>query len=269
MIFEKMTQTDWNQRLRRAEDLLERSSPRLEVLAFYAQILRLQQQMGESLASQSTSMPSLDGPLRVQLDVEFAFRWLPGLLDVVQKHGPAKLAQEAARIGTSADSDQRRLLVDSLRQEHTASYAPQSFFARVLFQPCAAFLASRRPPMGASGVSCPMCGSLPQLAVLRPEGDGGKRHLACSLCLTEWEFRRIICPICQEVDPYKLPRYTAEDPIAVRVEACDTCKAYLKSFDMTIDGLLVPEVDEIATVHLDVWAAEAGYHKIQLNLLGF
>ena len=114
-----------------------------------------------------------------------------------------------------------------------------------------------------------MCGSQPQLAVLRPEGDGGKRHLACSLCLTEWEFRRIICPVCEEMDPTKLPRYSAEEPIAVRVEACDTCKSYLKSFDMTVDGLMVPEVDEIATVALDVWAAEHGYHKIQLNLLGF
>ena len=105
--------------------------------------------------------------------------------------------------------------------------------------------------------------------MLRPEGDGGKRHLACSLCLTEWEFRRIICPVCEEVDPFKLPRYSAEDPIAVRVDACDTCKSYLKSFDMTVDGLMVPEVDEIATVPLDLWAAEHGYHKFQLNLLGF
>jgi FdhE protein len=124
-------------------------------------------------------------------------------------------------------------------------------------------------PSNYSASSCPLCGSKPQLAVLRPEGDGGKRHLACSLCLVEWEYRRIVCPVCDEVDYAKLPRYTVEEPIAVRVEACDTCKNYQKSFDMTVDGLMVPEVDEMATVALDVWAAGQGYHKIQLNLLGF
>ena len=25
-------------------------------------------------------------------------------------------------------------------------------------------------------------------------GDGGKRSLICSLCATEWDFRRIVCP---------------------------------------------------------------------------
>lgn len=269
MTFEKMNQGNWDQRVRRAEDLLDRSRARSEVLIFYARILALQQQMGGSLASASRPQLPLDGSLRDHLDLEFAVRWLPSLLDLVQNHGPAKLSEEAKRIRTSTGDDQRQLLLNFLRQEQTVDYAPQSLFARVLFQPYAAFLASQRQPTEYSGASCPICGSQPQLAVLRPEGDGGKRHLACPLCLTEWEFRRIICPICAEVDPNQLPRYTAEDPTAVRVEACDTCKSYLKSFDMTVDGLLVPEVDEIATVHLDVWAAEHGYRKIQLNLLGF
>jgi formate dehydrogenase maturation protein FdhE len=57
--------------------------------------------------------------------------------------------------------------------------------------------------------------------------------------------------------------------MAVRVEACDTCKSYLKSFDTTLDGLLIPEVDEIAFPALDIWASEQGYRKIQLNLMGF
>jgi len=116
---------------------------------------------------------------------------------------------------------------------------------------------------------CPVCGSKPQVAVLRPEGDGGKRFLVCSFCLTEWEFRRILCPICGEEDYQKLPRYSAEDLVAVRVEACDTCKYYLKSVDMTVDGLAVPLVDEIATAPLDLWAAEHGYTKVTLNLMGF
>jgi formate dehydrogenase maturation protein FdhE len=56
---------------------------------------------------------------------------------------------------------------------------------------------------------------------------------------------------------------------AVRIEACDTCRYYLKSVDRTIDGLAVPVVDEIAAAPLDLWAAEHAYRKIQPNLMGF
>jgi len=202
--------------------------------------------------------------------LEAPMGWLSVLLDLVQKRGPAKLADEARRVTAADPVEQRHIFVDFLQADQPSSYPPVLFFAHVLLQPYAEFLASRLAiPAQYSRSLCPLCGSRPQVAVLRPEGDGGKRHLACSLCLTEWEFRRIICPVCEEVDPLKLPRYSPEDPIAVRIDACDTCRSYLKSFDMTVDGLLVPEVDEIATIPLDLWAAQQGYHKFQLNLLGF
>jgi FdhE protein len=53
------------------------------------------------------------------------------------------------------------------------------------------------------------------------------------------------------------------------VEACDTCKYYLKSVDMTVDGLAVPLADEIATASLDIWAVEHGFSKVSPNLMGF
>lgn len=240
------------------------------MLAFYRNLLALQQQMSQSLIAQAPSEAVAGASLLEQLDVDLALRWLPALLKVAQKEGPAKLAQEAARIGTAGEAEQRQMLLQFLDGDQTGSYAPSTFFSRVLFQTQAELLASRLiVPAGYQGSLCPLCGSQPQLAVLRPEGDGGKRHLACSLCLTEFEYRRIVCPVCDEVDPLKLPRYFPEEPLAVRVDACDSCKAYQKSFDMTVDGLMVPEVDEMATVALDLWAAEHGYHKIQLNLLGF
>jgi FdhE protein len=115
---------------------------------------------------------------------------------------------------------------------------------------------------------CPFCGEKPVAAVLRPEGDGAKRFLLCSLCFTEWEFRRLLCPNCGEEDKEKLPVYTAEEFTHVRVEACDTCKVYLKAVDLTKNGLAVPEVDELASVVLDIWASEHGYTKLQTNLFG-
>ena len=115
---------------------------------------------------------------------------------------------------------------------------------------------------------CPFCGEKPVAAVLRPEGDGAKRFLLCSLCFTEWEFRRLLCPNCGEEDKDKLPIYTADEFPHVRVEACDSCHVYLKAVDLTKNGLAVPEVDELASGALDLWAAEHGYTKLQTNLFG-
>ena len=105
------------------------------------------------------------------------------------------------------------------------------------------------------------------LGVLRPLGDGGQRSLVCSFCLAEWEFRRIVCPACGEENHAKLPVYTADELKHVRVEACDSCRSYIKTVDMTKSGRAEPVVDEMAAIPLDLWAAEQGYAKLQLNLL--
>jgi formate dehydrogenase maturation protein FdhE len=52
------------------------------------------------------------------------------------------------------------------------------------------------------------------------------------------------------------------------VEACDSCHSYLKTVDLTKDGHAVPVVDELATIPLDLWAADHGYQKLRTNLLG-
>jgi len=105
------------------------------------------------------------------------------------------------------------------------------------------------------------------VGVLRPLGEGGQRSLICSLCLAEWEFLRVVCPGCGEEDPAKLPVYTAEELQHVRVEACDRCKSYIKTVDLTKSGLGEPVVDEIASVALDLWAQMRGYAKLQVNLM--
>jgi FdhE protein len=208
--------------------------------------------------------------LRRSLNLEATVRSFSGLLAVVRKSGPPRLAEEAGRLQALSDKQ----IHGMLEQWLSATGPPDdgsAFFARVLLQPQAERLA-QAGVFGleqVAGNKCPYCQSDPQLAVIRPEGDGGKRLLLCSLCQSEWEFHRILCPACGEEHNQKLPRYSAEGISAVRVEACDACKSYLKSVDMTVDGLAVPVVDEIATAPLDLWAAEQGYHKICLNLMGF
>ena len=114
---------------------------------------------------------------------------------------------------------------------------------------------------------CPACASLPVLAVLREEGHGAKRTLLCSLCFTEWDYRRILCPHCGEQQFEALPVYTAEQFEYVRIEACTRCQRYIKTIDLTKNGLAVPPVDDIASVSLDLWAREQGYVRIRENLL--
>ncbi|HKA00824.1 MAG TPA: formate dehydrogenase accessory protein FdhE [Candidatus Solibacter sp.] len=143
-----------------------------------------------------------------------------------------------------------------------------AFYSRVMAQADAEERAHHAKIATSVQPVCPFCGEKPVAAVLRPEGDGAKRFLLCSLCFTEWEFRRLLCPNCGEEDKEKLPVYTAEEFAHVRVEACDTCKVYLKAVDLTKNGLAVPEVDELASVVLDIWASEHGYTKLQTNLFG-
>ena len=53
-----------------------------------------------------------------------------------------------------------------------------------------------------------------------------------------------------------------------RVEACDTCQRYVKSVDLTLDARAVPEVDELRSLSLDLWAVEHGYVRLEPGLAG-
>lgn len=145
----------------------------------------------------------------------------------------------------------------------------ERFIARVLLQPFAEALAARGTVAGdASSNACPFCGGLPFCSLLRGEGEGGKRSLVCSLCATEWEFRRILCPNCGAENKERLPVFVAPEFDYIRVEACEECRTYLKCIDLTRNGLAIAPADELASVALNIWAEEHGYTKIEANVLG-
>jgi FdhE protein len=219
----------WQRRIERAEELAREYPVSAELLYFYRDIARFQSTVKQSPAEN-----------------------LEPLLALIRRTAPDPLAQ-AAHLPVTWNA-----VLLSADPMH-------AFFARVLLQAFAPQV-DHVPP----GVQplCPVCGEKPVAAVLRPEGDGGKRFLLCSRCFTEWEFRRVLCPQCGEEDKDKLPVYTASEFPHVRVEACDACRVYLKSIDLTKNGLAVPEVDELASIALDLWAAERGYTKLQPNLFG-
>ena len=95
------------------------------------------------------------------------------------------------------------------------------------------------------------------------------RMLHCALCAFTWQVGRIRCPACGEEDPAKLPQFTAPQHLGVRIEACESCKTYVKSIDLTADARVIPEVDELASVSLDLWAQEEGFERFEPGLAGF
>jgi len=118
---------------------------------------------------------------------------------------------------------------------------------------------------------CPFCGGNPQLSFLQNKetsAESGNRDLICGTCLSTWKFRRVVCANCSEERPAKLGYFHSPEFDHIRIEACDTCKHYIKGIDLTRVGFAAPLVDEIDAAPLDLWAREHGYAKIELNLVG-
>ena len=262
--------SSWEKRIDRGTDLRASSPGATQVLTFYCRVLEYQNSLSKKFAAQPELTNTSGAGLRDRLDLRQAANSLPALVEIVAEAGPPALAQTASGLRGHL-FDQAHKMLQQWLDTPDSSDAGSTFFARVLLQPQAEQIArAAQVAAHSSGEKlCPTCGFRPQLAVIRTEGDGGKRSLLCSFCMSEWEFRRILCPACGEENHKKLPRYSAEGIAAVRVEACDTCNHYLKSVDLTVDGHAVPIVDEIATAPLDLWAAEHDYRKIQLNIVGF
>ncbi len=264
-----MKASPWQRRIQRAEHLANEYSFASEILHFYARIARFQEDLYGRLESESEKLTrSTDygsGPPELQALIGS----FSPFLSVVEKHGPARLAAVAQELrGLSRESWSQ--LLDATWSTTESNPAPEEFLARAFLQPYAELL-RLRSKMALDGYNhplCPFCSRKPGLGVLRPQGDGARRSLACSFCLAEWEFRRILCPGCGEQDNSKLPVYTASEFEYVRVECCDTCKTYIKSVDLSKNGLAEPIVDEMAAAPLDLWAEQHGYSKLQLNLMG-
>lgn len=254
----------WEQCVRRAEHLAGDGGPASPLLASYARVLAGQRDVYNSLKDRRLC-GALDRDLGLIVDAGSA------LVEDVAAHGPGPLAAEArALLAASTIGD--RLL------EYWRAPSDREFFPKALLQPYARRLAETDVKVDgrasrSAGNRCPFCGGAPQLSFLSvvsdaTSADGGGRRLLCGICLTAWAFRRVLCAYCGEEDERKLGYFHSPPLAHVRVDACDTCRRYLKTVDLTRLGVAVPLVDEVAAASLDVWARDHGYEKIELNLIG-
>ncbi len=273
-----MMRATWKQRAARAQRLASIYPFAAEALDFYSELAGFCGQLRAHLESSGSGVPAGEpsGALlrsATLLPVDSLLSSFPPFLAALSHAGPTPLAEAASQLMVAGEPRWSALLGEFWTHGRGAiagEAGPDHFFARAFLLPYAEFLAEQAPVSNRVQVipTCPACGGAPQAGALRPEGDGGKRFLICSFCLTEWEFRRICCAACMEVEERKLPVYSAEQFDFLRIEACETCKHYIISSDLTKDGHAIAEVDELAALPLGLWATEHGFTKVQPNLLG-
>ena len=275
MLLPESNRGPWQERIERARTLSAKYPFAAEPLRFYEHVAGAQRHVYSRVfeACGDTRVPRPGGKLREELDLTVLLPEMRGFLGIVEGHAPAPLAAAARELAGRGSAAWVELLTAwwaAQDDRESAANAHLQFCARAFLEPYAEYLAEHTEPTMVEKTPsvCPLCGARPQLGVLRPEGDGASRFLVCSLCAAEWRYGRIQCPACGEGSETNLAIYVTQELPQVRVEACETCRAYIKSVDLSKDGHAVPLVDELAAIPLDLWAHEKGYSKLQLNLLG-
>jgi FdhE protein len=110
---------------------------------------------------------------------------------------------------------------------------------------------------------CPMCGSPPAMAQLRGTDPGRRRFLSCGCCGARWGFRRTACPFC-EADAHRLASVTVEGESPLRIDWCESCRGYLKTYDGEGNERL--HLSDWSSLHLDVIALDRGFQRAAASL---
>ena len=257
------------QRIQRARALSGRYPAATEVLHYYTRLAFSQQHIFDSL---DKSAARLEVANLWPLQLEPLLPLFPDFARALAEISPAPMRVRASSLAGFSAAAQQELLASFWNSslEDSVATSADRFIALAFLQPYAEWLAQSGFGILSPGqhATCPVCGSEPVCAVLRDQDHGARRSLLCSLCMNEWNFPRLACPACGEHRFESLPVFTPEESPHIRVDACDTCHRYLKTIDMTKDGLAIPIVDELAAVSLDLWAGENGYCKLVPNLAG-
>jgi hypothetical protein len=211
--------------------------------------------------------------LPISAEADVAVTELTGVFPVIV---PEPLAEAGIELNNRVEPD-RRGLVETWLDDPTLLNPLLGFWIGIaagpILEPAAASVTA--PPRGEwSGVACPVCGGPPQASVIAEESGefmaGSPRNLVCSRCATWWAFARAVCPTCGEDDSRRIAAFSADEFPWARIDACETCHTYLKGFDFRQPGAreVIPLVDDVATLTLDLWATDQGYHRASRSMAG-
>ncbi len=259
--------TRFETRASRAEALAASAPTAADPLRFAAGLYHAQGTIAEALESSARTRAALTGHL--DEDAARVLEEAPAVLDYAASQGPPAVATEAsARQGDLEATARTRLMVYWTGDRRSS----EDYLSRAILRPYVEVLRELNvaPDRIHRRGQCPFCGGGPWVSARR-EGslmEGARRMLACALCGGEWSFGRILCPSCFEQEPTKLPSFQVEAHPTVRIEACETCRRYVKSIDLSEDARPIPEVDDLVSLSLDLWAAGEGLTRIEPGLAG-
>lgn len=280
MAVSRVEASPWAAPRRRAETLRERHAFAAEMLTLYLVLLDVWE---ESWAAARSRQPDAVAAWATE-------HVLPRVLAVTAEHGPEPLVSAMKAFGAlnAGKSSFMALLVAWLAGEELVPV--ERYLARAALRgPLAAVdagAACAGDPSPRGERRCPRCGGPPQLSFRTDTGDhlvSGHRKLQCARCGESWSFSSSACAYCGETGGGRRTVYTEQrdGPQVgraatgdttfphIRVEACASCQRYLIDVDLGRDPRAVPEVDELAALPLDLYAAERGLSKITPNLMGF
>ena len=109
---------------------------------------------------------------------------------------------------------------------------------------------------------CPTCGSAPAMAQLAGT-EARLRLLSCGCCRTGWRYRRTQCPFC-EADSQRSSAFTVEGEAGLRIDYCEACKGYLKTYAGTGNEQLL--LADWSSLHLDLLAHDRGLNRFATSL---
>jgi len=256
-----------------------------EILDFYQEVREAQDQVKASLKINP-----------VRLRKEWKELLTKGGFSLIQKEdfpvdveGSVELFQSICRIGKDANPhmaeqvrkieqaienrriDLRKLLKKGVKEKKIEEVAAESGLDKKVFS--FLLLGSTKPSIEAAREQlgnhinpetwlkgyCPVCGSLPFLSLLREEV--GKRYLLCSYCGFQWRIERLICPFCNSKEQQSLQYLYAKGEEAYRIDLCEKCHQYIKTIDLRNLEESDPSLEDLATLHLDLLAAQKGYKR--------
>jgi FdhE protein len=274
---------------KRIQQLKEKRPGYEEILAFYQKIkeaqegikpclriepLQLKKEWQELLKREGFPLlEKKDFPL----DIESSITLFHSLCQTGEEANPhmAEQVRKIKGILNRKEIDLQKLLrkgfeekrVEEIADEHKLDKKIMLFFLRESIKPSIqAGVAKLSNEMDSEtwlkGV-CPICGSLPHLALLKEEV--GKRYLLCSFCGYQWRVGRLFCPFCNNQEQESLHYFYGEGEEAHRIGLCDKCHQYIKTIDLRKIEEIDPVLEDLATLHLDILASHKGYKRAVPN----
>ena len=237
-----------------------------EPLRFAAGLYRVQARMAQAV-ERAHGERRLTGHL--DDDADRLLDLVPPLLGYAAEEGPELLSALARDRQNELSSTARTRLLVYWGGDRAAA---EDYLSRSILRPYVEVLRSAVVPpdrVHRHG-QCPFCAGFPWISARREgsEMEGARRVLGCALCGCEWPFNRIVCASCSEEDPHRLPSFRNDRHPTVRIEACETCRRYIKSIDLSEDARPIPEVDDLVSLSMDLWAGEQGFTRIEPGLAG-